>query len=79
MLAIAGLCYVTDSFALFVAPAFAAMVSPAILVPGFIGESVLCLWLIVKGVNAAKWKQQASVGLASGASSQILTDRPALP
>jgi hypothetical protein len=30
-----------------------------------IGELSLCLWLIVKGVNAERWKEQA--GAAAGA------------
>jgi hypothetical protein len=30
---------------------------PAILVPAFIGELSLALWLAVKGVNITKWKE----------------------
>lgn len=48
---IAGLSYLINSFALLLAPAFADMIFPAILVPAFIGEFLLCLWLIVKGVK----------------------------
>ena len=51
-------------FVLFLAPTYAAMIFP-ILVLAFIGETSLCLWLIVKGVNVPKWQHQASVGRAA--------------
>jgi hypothetical protein len=71
LMQIAGLSYLTNSFALLVAPAFADLIFPAILIPAFIGESSLCLWLIVKGVNVPKWQEQVSMGPISGASTQI--------
>jgi hypothetical protein len=57
LIQIAGLCYLTNSFALFLAPAFADRIFPAILIPSFLGEASLCLWLLVKGVNVETWKQ----------------------
>src|SRR6266849_5682828 len=60
LMQIAGVCYLTNSFALVLAPAVANRLFPAILVPAFIGEVSLCLWLLVKGVNVEKWKEQAS-------------------
>ena len=57
---IAGLSYLANSFTLLLAPTFASMIVPAILVPALIGETSLCLWLIVKGVNVQRWKEQAS-------------------
>jgi hypothetical protein len=66
LMQIAGLSYLTDSFALILAPSFANQIFPAILVPAFIGEASLCLWLLVKGVNVEKW--QARVGLRSSVS-----------
>ena len=59
LMQIAGLCYLTDSFALIVAPAFANRLFPAILLPAFIGEASLCLWLLFKGVNVQRWKELA--------------------
>jgi hypothetical protein len=56
-LALAGVCYLTNSFANFLAPAFAAHLSPYILIPGAV-EIVLALWLLVMGVNAERWKEQ---------------------
>jgi Domain of unknown function (DUF4386) len=62
LIQLAGLCYVTNSFALFLAPAFENRIFPVILLPAFIGEMSLCLWLLVKGVNVERWKEQAELG-----------------
>ncbi len=51
---IAGLSYLTNSFALLLAPSFAAAIFPAVLVPAFVGELAFCLWLIVKGLNTER-------------------------
>lgn len=61
LIQIAGLCYLTDSFTLIIAPNFANRIFPAILVPAFIGEASLCLWLLVKGVNVQRWKEQTGI------------------
>jgi hypothetical protein len=55
MMAIAGLCYVTNSFALILAPQFSNI---ALLLPCFIAELSLTLWFIFKGVNLTVWKQK---------------------
>jgi Domain of unknown function (DUF4386) len=56
LMQVAGVCYLTNSFALILSPAVANRLFPAILVPAFIGEVSLCLWLLVKGVNVERWK-----------------------
>lgn len=58
LMTIAGLSYLTNSFTLILAPTYAAMIFP-ILVLAFIGETSFCLWLIVKGVNVPKWNEKA--------------------
>ena len=58
LLAIAGLCYLTNYLATFLAPEFAAHLFPYILIPG-LAEIVLALWLLVAGVNVQRWKKQA--------------------
>jgi hypothetical protein len=62
LIQIAGLCYLTNSFALLLAPQFAHIIFPAILLPAFIGELSFCLWLIVKGVNVQKWNKLMTMG-----------------
>jgi hypothetical protein len=58
LMAIAGLSYLANSFTLILAPSYAAKMFP-ILAFAFIGELSLCLWLIVKGVDVAKWNEKA--------------------
>lgn len=59
LLAFSGVCYLINCFATFLSPAFAAHLVPYILVPG-LAELLLALWLLVMGVNAERWKEQAS-------------------
>jgi hypothetical protein len=59
LLAVAGSGYLIISFANFIAPAFRARIS-LILLPSGIAELSLTLWLLVMGVNAQRWKQQAN-------------------
>jgi hypothetical protein len=57
LLAIEGVAYLANSFAYFVAPAIARGVFAALMVTG-LAEVILCLWLLVMGVNVAKWHEQ---------------------
>lgn len=59
-MAIAGLCYVTNSFVYFLAPWLSGRLFPWILLPCFVAELSLALWLLVMGVNVQRWKKQAS-------------------
>ncbi|MDP9087759.1 MAG: DUF4386 domain-containing protein [Pseudomonadota bacterium] len=55
LMIIAGLCYLINSFATFLDAAFVATLFPAIFVPAFVAELSLALWLLVKGVDSARW------------------------
>lgn len=57
LMAIVGLCYLTLSTAQLLSPPVAAMLFPSILVPAFIGEPSFAVWLTVKGVNLARWRE----------------------
>jgi hypothetical protein len=57
---IAGLGYVINSFVRFLAPGLAAQLGPSLLLPGFVAEVSLCLWLIVKGVDLARWNERVA-------------------
>jgi hypothetical protein len=72
LMQIAGLCYLTNSFALILSPSLADRLFPAILLPAFVGEASLCLWLLTKGVNVSEWKVRASAKPAPGALSGAL-------
>jgi len=67
LMQIAGACYLTNSFALILSPAVANRLFPAILVPAFIGEASLCIWLLVKGVNVKQWEERLRTGRISEA------------
>jgi len=56
-LAIEGVCYLGSSFADFVAPRFAGP-ALAVLMASGLAEVALCLWLLLRGVNAAGWREQ---------------------
>ncbi|CAN5157797.1 DUF4386 domain-containing protein [soil metagenome] len=58
LLAIAGVSYLVNSFALLLAPELASAIFPGILMPALVGELAVCLWLIVKGIDVAKWAQR---------------------
>lgn len=62
LMQIAGVCYLTNSFALLAAPNVAEALFPYILIPPFVAESSLCLWLIAKGLDAQRWREQPGVG-----------------
>lgn len=53
---VVGACYLVNSFAMFAYPPLQDTLFPAILLPAFLGESAMCLWLLVKGVDEAKWQ-----------------------
>ena len=55
LLIIAGFGYVIDSFALFLLPDLNIDISQFT----FIGELLMLLWLLIKGVNVEQWKKRA--------------------
>ena len=57
LLAIAGLGFIVKNFALVLAPAYA---SDVFLLPMFVAVVALMVWLLVKGVDVAKWEERAA-------------------
>lgn len=45
---------------IFLAPPLATRLSPFILPLGFIAELLLLLWLLIKGINMQRWREQAT-------------------
>jgi uncharacterized protein DUF4386 len=60
LIQLAGACYLVNSFALILAPSLAGALFPAILLPPFLGESALALWLLIKGVDVVRWNERAA-------------------
>ena len=74
-MAITGLGWLT-----YLWPPLTAYLSPFILIVG-IGEVSLTLWLLVAGVDAERWKQQAHAAIYSDGStalvaSELVVDQP---
>lgn len=67
LMQITGVCYLTNSFTLILAPSFANRVFMVVMAPAFVGEASLCLWLLVKGVNREKWEEKTSASRADAA------------
>jgi Domain of unknown function (DUF4386) len=61
LMAFAGLGWLTLSFANLLSPPFAQSLSSFLLAPGIIGEGALTLWLLFRGVNLERWKEQRSL------------------
>lgn len=59
LMALAGICYLVNSFALFLAPALAAVLFPYILMPCLVAELSLALWLTVVGLDDRRWEETA--------------------
>lgn len=57
LMAIAGVCYLVNSYAYIAAPKLAVVLFPAILLGPLVGESALCLWLLIKGVDRGEWER----------------------
>lgn len=55
LLALAGLCYLINSYSAIVAPEFKRAIYPYILIPAGIGEWSLMLWLLLGRVNRERW------------------------
>jgi hypothetical protein len=55
LLTIAGSCYVIYGFTSILLPAVAQHLFPWILLPGFVSELSLCLWLIIVGLSPGRW------------------------
>ena len=60
LLAIEGLGYLINSFSLFLAPAMQARIFPYFSATA-IAEVALCVWLLAKGVNVERWREQAGI------------------
>jgi Domain of unknown function (DUF4386) len=63
LMQIAGGCYITNSFAVIAWPSLGAKLFPFILLPPFVAELSMAFWLLVKGVDVAKWKVRSSANL----------------
>ena len=73
LMMLAGLGWLTMSFANLLAPPLARALSGYFMATGALGEGSLTLWLLVMGVNVQRWKERAGA-LANPALIQSLAD-----
>ena len=59
LLIIGSFGYVIDSFTNILFPSYKAIVYQIVVVPNFISEVALGLWLLIKGVNVEQWEKRA--------------------
>ncbi|HEX6549234.1 MAG TPA: DUF4386 domain-containing protein [Gammaproteobacteria bacterium] len=64
LLAIEGVCYLANSFTLFLVPQHASFVF-SLLIVSALAELILCLWLLVMGVNVERWEEKAGMKASS--------------
>lgn len=60
LMALAGACYIFNTFAGVLAPDFSRGLFPWILLPALPAEGGVTLWLLIMGVNVEKWRAQAA-------------------
>jgi hypothetical protein len=60
LLVIAGVCYLINAFTFLISPPLAAQLGDYILLPGFVAEVALALWLSVVGLNVPEWEALAA-------------------
>jgi hypothetical protein len=60
LLAIAGVCYLVNSFVNFMPPGFGDFLFPWILLPVILGEGALALWLLFPGIDSSTWNAVAA-------------------
>jgi hypothetical protein len=60
--AIAGICYLLNSFALILSPPVAAKLAPFVLPPSGLCELGTCLYLLIRGLSTARWSDRIRLG-----------------
>ena len=65
LLAVAGAGYLANSVAQILDPGLAGRLVPWVLLPAFLAESGLALWLTTRGVDGPAWEERAERGWAA--------------
>jgi hypothetical protein len=63
LLALAGICYLVNTLVALMPKGFGEFLFPWIFLPILVGEGVLALWLLIVGINSAKWDAIAKVAI----------------
>jgi hypothetical protein len=68
LLLLSGACYLTNSFANFLALPFRAYLLPLVALAGLGGEGALTGWFLAKGLRLEQWREQARISAATSPS-----------
>src|SRR3954469_25060058 len=60
LLTLTSVCYLANSFAIFLNLPFRHFLIPFVAAGGLIGEGTFTFWLLIAGVNTRRWREQAS-------------------
>lgn len=52
---VGGVCYVVNSFAWLLSPAWSAVLFPSILLPALVAELSVSIWLLTYGLSPSNW------------------------
>lgn len=66
LIGIAGVCYIANSLSTLLAVHIGPSGFPWLLLPAALFELTLCLWLLIAGVNVAKWHERAHLAASAG-------------
>jgi hypothetical protein len=58
LMVVSALGYLADSFTGFLVPQHSDALAMVVVVTALIGELPLTLWLLIKGVNVARWRER---------------------
>ena len=58
LMVVSALGYLADSFTGFLVPQYSDTLAMVVVVTALIGELPLTLWLLIKGVNVARWRER---------------------
>lgn len=72
LLVVSGLGYVANSFTVFLVPDLTDVMATAVIVAALIGELPLALWLLIKGVDAGRWRERAAAQARAPAAMGVL-------
>lgn len=66
LMQVGGVCYVINSAALLLSPAWSSRLFPAVLLPALVAELSLAIWLVARGVRSEPWHEAAPGGVLTG-------------
>ena len=77
LMVVSALGYLADSFTGFLVPQYSDSLTMVVVVTALIGELPLTLWLLIKGVNVARWRERGLTSATPARAAPVLGSAPA--